>query len=83
MNEIDTPTEDGEFITCKSIFACKKKWKDLRTIENETQVRYCADCMKPVFLCRNREELIKHANDSHCVNFPTSLDSEFTGFVLV
>ena len=83
MNNIDIPTDDGKFITCKSIFACKKKWKDLRTIENETQVRYCADCMKPVFLCRNPEELIKHANESQCVNLFTNLDSEFTGSVLV
>lgn len=83
MNQVSIPAGDGKIITCKSAFACKKRWNDLRIIENEKQVRYCTDCMKPVFLCRNHEELTKHANESHCVNISVNLDSEFTGFVIV
>ena len=75
--------DDEMSIICKSKFTCHRKWKDLRIIENELQVRYCSDCMKPVFLCTNREEFLKHANESHCINLYANQDDEFTGFVIV
>ena len=76
-------TEDGIFITCRFQNLCKRTWGDLSAITGEKQVRYCNECMKPVFLCRTHDELIKHAQASHCLSFADGASREFTGFVLV
>ena len=83
MTEVPITTEDGIFITCRFQNLCKRTWGDLSAITGEKQVRYCNECMKPVFLCRNHDELIKHAQASHCLSFSDGASREFTGFVLV
>lgn len=47
------------------------------------QVRYCNDCMKPVFLCLSHEEFLKHAEESHCAALFCDTDGELMGFFIV
>lgn len=83
MTEINIVINEDYSITCKLEIPCNKKWSDLKIIEGEAKVRYCTDCIKPVFLCSNYEELVKHAKESHCITFANDLNNELTGFVIV
>ena len=82
---IDTAAsiQDRASITCKFKTLCDKKWGDLRTIAGEDRVRYCQDCEKPVFLCHTEEDLIAHAEASHCISLYNPSFSDLTGFVVV
>lgn len=83
MNKISVTIDQGASVVCKFETLCEKRWVDLSEIEGEEKVRYCKDCMKPVFFCTSYEELRIHAKESHCITFFKDQGSEFTGFVLV
>jgi len=83
MNRISVPIDQGALVVCKFKTLCEKRWGDLSEIEGEEKVRYCSDCMKPVFFCTTYEELRMHAEESHCINLIMEEGEELTGFVLV
>lgn len=84
MTEVEITTEEGILVVCRFRNLCDKKWGDLREIAGERQVRYCNECMQPVFLCRTRDELTKHARASHCISIHCdSSDGVTTGFIVV
>ena len=84
MTEVSINTEEGILVVCRFKNLCDKKWGELREITEEKKVRYCNECMQPVFLCRTRDEITKHAEASHCVSIHSESSSEVTtGFILI
>ena len=83
MNGISVIINEEASVVCKFKTLCEKRWSDLKRIEGEEKVRYCIDCMKPVFFCTSYEELRIHAKELHCITFFKDEGNEFTGFVLV
>ena len=69
MNRISVTIDQGALVVCKFKTLCEKRWVDLNKIEGKEKVRYCIDCMKPVFFCTTYEELRIHAKESHCITF--------------
>jgi hypothetical protein len=54
------------------IFRCDRTWNQLESTEN-SKARFCQECDKFVFLCRDSEELTFHAHRLHCVAFSIEL----------
>ena len=68
-------------IICEYQFLCSKQWSDLTDIKNSKDVRFCADCMKNVYLCFNFSDLQFHAAQSHCVAVQQSPKRRLLGLV--
>ena len=83
MNGISVIINEETLVVCKFKTLCEKRWSARKRIAGEEKVRYCIDCMKPVFFCTTHEELRIHAKESHCIAFVKDEGNEFTGFVLV
>ena len=66
-------------VICTFRFRCDKQWNGLREIAGETRVRYCTDCIKPVFLCSSYDELAEHAAQSHCIALLDGQDNYLLG----
>ena len=83
MNGISVIINEETLVVCKFKTLCEKRWSDLKRIEGEEKVRYCIDCMKPVFFCTTHEELRIHAKESHCITFVIDWKSNLLKFIIL
>jgi hypothetical protein len=56
-------------------FQCPKLWKNLEPTD-ESDIRFCPTCQKKVYLCRNMEDVARHAQSGDCIAIRTSARRE-------
>lgn len=76
-------------IACETVqwqFSCPKRWSDLEKT-GDSQVRFCRECMKPVYRAKDRVELKNLASQGLCVAWreadalnATPKDEQLPGF---
>jgi len=61
---------------CEFIYACPKKWDELRVTGNPDQ-RFCGECKRTVHFCHTSDELAAAIDRKDCVavELPTEVDS--------
>ncbi len=73
--------QNDSVVLCEFQFACDKKWKELDEIADQPNVRFCDECLKPVFHCSDYSELRQHVSEGHCVAVMPDNKLEIVGFV--
>jgi hypothetical protein len=54
---------------CDWEFKCPLLFSELKPVPGESSVRHCDQCDRHVYLCRDKVELNKHVEMSHCIAY--------------
>lgn len=61
-------------------FRCPQRWFNLSPTE-DGNVRFCGECQRNVYLCRNVDEWRLHAGQGHCVAIPQPSKPDIVGLI--
>ena len=61
-------------------FRCPQRWFNLSPTE-DGNVRFCGECQRNVYLCRNVDEWRLHAGQGRCVAIPQRFKDEAVGMI--
>ena len=64
MKKVETTLRN---IECTFEFKCDKQWDDLET-QDASNIKFCKQCQKDVYLCKTQEELDRSRSLGHCIS---------------
>lgn len=72
---------DQPLHNCQLTFNCDKTWDELFQTR-DADVRFCLGCKRPVFACRNEDDLSFHLSEHHCIAFLVEEEGEEVSMIV-
>lgn len=65
----NTVREERIVKDCPLTYRCPLHWSELKGILSVKDVRYCTQCEKSVYFCKNDDEIKAHAEKGNCIAY--------------